>query len=66
MLVGTVLIYAIGVPWLMANAHMTISSALSAGVRPFVAGDVLKVLLAAGLLPAAWWGVGRVRGRQEN
>jgi biotin transport system substrate-specific component len=66
MLVGTVLIYAIGVPWLMAYAHMTISSALSAGVRPFVAGDVLKVLLAAGLLPAAWWGVGRVRGRQDN
>lgn len=66
MLVGTLLIYAIGVPWLMAYAHMTIASALSAGVRPFVAGDVLKVVLAAGLLPAAWWGLGHLRGRQED
>lgn len=66
MLVGTVLVYAVGVPWLMAYAHMTVPSALSAGVRPFLAGDVLKVLLAAGLLPAAWWGVGRLRGHQEG
>ena len=51
---GTVLIYAVGVPWLMAMTHSGLGAALSMGVRPFLAGDVLKVLLAAGLLPGAW------------
>jgi biotin transport system substrate-specific component len=64
MFVGTALIYAVGVPWLMVYAHMNFSSAFDAGVRPFLAGDVLKVLLAAGLLPAAWWGVVRMRGQK--
>jgi biotin transport system substrate-specific component len=64
MFLGTVLIYAVGVPWLMAYAHINVASAFDAGVRPFLAGDVLKVLLAAGLLPAAWWGVARMRGQK--
>jgi biotin transport system substrate-specific component len=51
---GTLLIYVVGVPWLMAMTHSDLGAALSMGVRPFLVGDVLKVLLAAGLLPSAW------------
>jgi biotin transport system substrate-specific component len=51
---GTLLIYAAGVPWLMAMTHSGFGAALSMGVRPFLIGDALKVLLAAGLLPGAW------------
>jgi biotin transport system substrate-specific component len=51
---GTLLIYVVGVPWLMAMTHSGLSAALSMGVRPFLVGDALKVLLAAGLLPSAW------------
>jgi biotin transport system substrate-specific component len=54
MTLGTLLIYVVGVPWLMAMTHSDLSAALSMGVRPFLAGDALKVLLAAGLLPGTW------------
>ncbi|MFC5185622.1 biotin transporter BioY [Actinomadura harenae] len=56
---GTVLIYLVGVPYLMASLHVGLEKALHLGVTPFLAGDVLKVLLAAGLLPVAWRFAGR-------
>lgn len=51
---GTLVIYAVGVPWLMAATHASLDAAFTMGVRPFLAGDAVKVLIAAGLLPAAW------------
>lgn len=54
MTAGTLLIYAVGVPWLMGMTHAGLGAALRMGVRPFLIGDALKVLLAAGLLPGAW------------
>lgn len=63
MLVGTALMYAAGVPYLMASLHVGFGRALDLGVTPFLVGDGLKVLLAAGLLPAAWKLVGSERGR---
>lgn len=54
MLVGTSIMYAAGVPYLMASLDVGLGRALDLGVAPFLAGDALKVLLAAGLLPAAW------------
>ncbi len=54
MVVGTLLIYAVGVPWLMASLGVGLATALHLGVTPFLLGDAAKVLLAAGLLPAAW------------
>jgi biotin transport system substrate-specific component len=54
MLLGTVIIYAIGVPWLAASLDVSLSKAFELGVRPFIGGDLIKLALAAGLLPAAW------------
>ncbi|GAA4154700.1 biotin transporter BioY [Actinomadura keratinilytica] len=54
MLVGTVIMYAAGVPYLMAALGVDLGRALELGVAPFLIGDALKVLLAAGLLPTAW------------
>ncbi|GLW07522.1 biotin biosynthesis protein BioY [Microtetraspora sp. NBRC 13810] len=51
---GTVLIYAVGVPWLMVATGADLGTAFQQGVVPFLIGDGLKVLIAAGLLPAAW------------
>ncbi|HVX45950.1 MAG TPA: biotin transporter BioY [Mycobacteriales bacterium] len=56
---GTLLIYAVGVPWLAVSVHTSLSHAVTLGVRPFLAGDALKVLAAAGLLPATWRLLGR-------
>jgi len=59
MLIGNALIYLIGVPWLMLSAHQSLSWALQYGFVPFVPGDLLKLAIAAGLLPLGWWVVRR-------
>ena len=61
MLLGTVVIYGFGVPWLAAAIDVPLLEAFELGLYPFVIGDLLKLLLAAGLLPAAWKLVGRER-----
>lgn len=59
MLLGSIVIYLVGVPWL-ANAYgFDAATALEKGLYPFVVGDVIKLLVAAGLLPAAWRLLGR-------
>lgn len=59
MLVGNVVIYAVGLPWLMAVASYDLPTAVTKGLTPFLVGDVLKLALAAVLFPLAWWIVGR-------
>ncbi|POM22510.1 Biotin transporter BioY [Actinomadura rubteroloni] len=54
MLAGTAILYAVGLPYLMASLHVGPGTALHLGFTPFLAGDALKIVLAAGLLPAAW------------
>jgi biotin transport system substrate-specific component len=58
-LLGTVVIYAIGVPWLALTTGMSLGEAIAAGLLPFIAVDVVKLLAAAAVFPAAWWVVGR-------
>jgi biotin transport system substrate-specific component len=57
--IGNLAIYLIGVPWLMAATGFDLGTALDKGVIPFLLGDALKLALAAGLFPLAWWAVGR-------
>jgi biotin transport system substrate-specific component len=54
MLVGSAIIYAIGVPYLAYAADISASAAITAGLTPFLIGDALKAALAMGLLPTAW------------
>ena len=54
MVAGNLLIYAFGLPWLMASIHVGLAKGLDLGVTRFLPGDALKIALAAGLLPAAW------------
>lgn len=54
MVLGSLVIYAFGVPWLMAATGFDLATAIERGVVPFLVGDGIKVLLAAGLLPGAW------------
>jgi len=57
MLVGTALIYAFGVTWL-ANL-IGLPKAITAGLLPFLLGDLVKLALAAGLMPLTWRVIGR-------
>jgi biotin transport system substrate-specific component len=59
MVAGNLVIYAAGLPWLMATVDVGLAKGLELGVTPFLAGDALKILLAAGLLPGAWALAGR-------
>jgi biotin transport system substrate-specific component len=56
---GTVLIYAVGLPWLYVvvnNLHVPnpLPYTLANGLYPFLIGDALKAIFAAVLLPVVW------------
>ncbi len=65
MFLGSLIIYAIGVPVLMSALNVDLATGLEYGLYPFVITDTLKVLAAAGLLPLAWKLVARVRGEKQ-
>jgi biotin transport system substrate-specific component len=58
MLLGNLAIYAVGVPWLMAQTGMDLATALAKGVLPFLVGDAVKIAIAAAVLPATWMALG--------
>ena len=60
MLLGSLVVFALGAGWL--SHFVGLSHAVTAGVLPFLPGDALKALLAAGLLPAGWKMLGAKRG----
>jgi biotin transport system substrate-specific component len=62
MAIGNVVIYLVGVPWLMAVAHYDLATGIAKGLTPFLIGDAIKLILAAAAFPAAWWIVGRRPG----
>jgi biotin transport system substrate-specific component len=64
MLLGEIVIFAVGVPWLMASIHVPLEKGLAFGLYPFIVGDVAKLLLAAGALPGAWRLLRRLRPRE--
>jgi biotin transport system substrate-specific component len=56
--VGSLIVFGIGVPWLAISADLTPAQAIAAGFTPFILGGIVKAVLAAALLPAAWRLVG--------
>lgn len=61
MLAGNVIIYVPGLIWL-GMLYGWDKPILQWGLTPFLIGDVLKLALAAAILPALWKLVGRARG----
>ena len=55
MAAGLAVIFACGVLWLSFLApQLGLRGATAAGLTPFVPADLLKVLVAAAVLPAVW------------
>ncbi len=54
MILSTAVLYAIGTPWLAWQAHMPFGAALSAGVIPFIAEDLIKMVIAALIGPVLY------------
>jgi biotin transport system substrate-specific component len=65
MLLGEVIIFTVGVTWLSAALDLPAKVALEEGLYPFVIGDTIKLLLAAGALPVAWRLLGKDAGKKE-
>ena len=62
---GTLAVYACGVPWLAAFAGLDLPTALALGVLPFLIGDAIKIAVVAVALPTTWrLGARRFSGRR--
>jgi biotin transport system substrate-specific component len=73
MLCGLVIIFAAGIAWLgffarplsggalSGSAPIGLSAALATGLYPFLVADIVKLAIAAGLVPAVWRVIGRPR-----
>ena len=64
--IASAVIYLIGTTWLCLDTGMSASAGIAAGVTPFLPGDAVKALLAAGLLPGAWRLAGRGTGGRAD
>lgn len=61
---STVVIYAFGMTWLgvvlaQLGVDDVLGTTIASGLVPFLIGDAIKAVLAAALLPAAWWAISR-------
>ena len=61
-LLGEVIIFGIGVPWLKFDLNTTWAWAIHWGFAVFIPGEIVKAFLAGVTLPAAW----RLRRRLEG
>jgi biotin transport system substrate-specific component len=52
MVLGSLIVYGTGVPWLKAVTGMSLEKAIMAGMVPFLIGDALKIVAAAFLAKA--------------
>jgi biotin transport system substrate-specific component len=64
MVIGNLVIYAVGVPVLIAVTGLHLATAVRAGALDFVPWDLIKIAAAAALLPLAWRAVGSGGGRR--
>lgn len=54
MFIGNVILYIPGLIWLGWMLKLSVGATLTAGLIPFIPGDLIKLVLAAVALPSAW------------
>ena len=63
---GTVVTFAVGLPWLAAVGHFTLAETLQYGLYPFIFGGVIKAVIAAAFIRLAWFGVNRADSTESR
>lgn len=66
---GTVVVFAIGLPWLAVSLGQIgvpndLNSVLMGGFYPFIVGGVVKALLATGIMGLSWRAIDRADARR--
>jgi biotin transport system substrate-specific component len=51
---GTVVTFAIGLPWLAVVLGLNLQQTLEGGLYPFIIGGVVKAIIAAGVVTLGW------------
>lgn len=59
---GQLIIFGIGVPWLKVATDQTWAWAIHNGFAIFIVGGIIKALIGAGVIPAAWRAVRKLDG----
>ncbi len=54
MAIGSIVIIVCGCVWFVVVSHTSILNAFNVTVAPFILGDIVKILLAAAVLPSGW------------
>ena len=65
MLLGSVVLYVPGLLWLAYDLDVSLGRSLELGLYPFIVGDLMKLLLAAMVLPSAWLLVDKMGRRRR-
>lgn len=63
---GSVVVFVFGLPWLAVVTGATLLQTYQWGLEPFIIGGIIKAVIAALLLPVAWWGADRLAARRER
>lgn len=63
---GSLVVFAFGLPWLAVVTGATLLQTYQWGLEPFIIGGIIKALIAAALLPVAWWGADRLAARRTS
>ncbi len=63
---GSLVVFAFGLPWLAVVTGATLAQTFEWGFTPFIVGGLVKAVIAALLLPAAWWGADRITQRRAR
>lgn len=51
---GTVVTFAVGLPWLAFALGLTVEQTLAGGLYPFIIGGIVKTVAAAGIMTLGW------------
>ncbi|QEO10062.1 biotin transporter BioY [Protaetiibacter larvae] len=62
---GSLVVFAIGLPWLAVVTGANLEQTLEWGLYPFIVGGIIKAVIAAILLPLAWKGADAIAARRD-
>ncbi|MCU1578060.1 MAG: biotin transporter BioY [Rhodoglobus sp.] len=51
---GSLIVFAVGLPWLAVSLGLDLRQTVAAGLYPFIVGGIIKAVVAAAVIRSAW------------